>query len=46
MKDRLLDILTGILVGGVVGVFYPLAQYMPLLVVLTVIFTIRLLAVK
>ena len=46
MKDRLLDIVTGILVGGVIGVFYPLTEYMPLLVLLTVIFGLRLVAVK
>lgn len=46
MKDRLLDIVTGIVVGGVVGVFYPLAEYMPILVLLTVVFGLRLLATK
>lgn len=46
MKDRLLDIVTGILAGGVIGVLYPLAAYMPLLVMLTVVFAVRLLAVK
>ena len=46
MKDRLLDIVTGVLVGGVVGIFYPLAEYTPLLMLLMVVFTIRLLAVK
>ena len=46
MKDRLLDVFTGIVAGGVIGVFYPLAEYMPILVILTVVFGIRLLAVK
>ena len=44
--DRLLDIVTGILAGAVIGVLYPLAAYLPLLVLLTVILGIRMLAVK
>ena len=46
MKDRLLDIVTGIVVGGMVGIFYPLTEYTSLLVLLTVVFTVRLLALK
>lgn len=44
--DRLLDIFTGILLGAVVGLFYPLDAYKAILVVLTVAGVLRLVAVK
>ena len=46
MKDKYLDILTGIVLGVTVGVFFPLTQYMHLLVLATVILGVRLIAVK
>jgi uncharacterized membrane protein YoaK (UPF0700 family) len=42
--DRYVDILTGIVVGATVGVFFPLSVgYIPLLVLASVILGVRLL---
>ena len=46
MKDRHLDILTGMLLGGLIGVFYPLTAYVAPLVVFSVILAVRLIAAR
>lgn len=42
MKERHWDILTGILVGGLIGAFYPLTAYVPLLAVVAAFLVVRL----
>ena len=44
--DRLLDVFTGIVLGAVVGLFYPLDSYKALLVIIGLAGGLRLIALK
>ena len=44
--DRLSDVFTGIVLGAVIGLFYPLDTYKAILVILSVAGVLRLIAVK
>ena len=44
--DRMLDVFTGIILGAVIGLFYPLDAHKAILVLLGVGGVLRLLAVK
>lgn len=47
MKGRALDIITGILLGAVVGIYFPaVGTYAPLLVLLTLIAFVHLVVAK
>ena len=44
--DKLLDVFTGILLGAVIGLFYPLDTYKAILVILAVAGVLRLVTAK
>ncbi len=44
--DRLLDVFTGIVLGAVIGLFYPLDGYKALLVIVSLVGILRLVTVK
>ena len=45
-NDRLLDVFTGIVLGAMVGLFYPLEAYKAVLVILGLAGVLRLITVK
>ena len=45
-NDRLLDVFTGIVLGGMIGLFYPLEAHKAVLVILGMAGVLRLIAVK
>ena len=44
-NGRLIDIFTGVIVGGLIGLHYPLGEYHLVLVILTVVLGLRFLKV-
>ena len=46
MKDKYLDLLTGIILGVTAGVFFPVGEYKALLAIMTLIVTVRLVVAK
>ncbi len=39
--ERMVDIFTGIVLGGLIGLYHPLAQYQLVLVVLSIVLGLR-----
>ena len=44
--DRLTDVITGIVLGAVIGLFFPLDSYKALLMLISVMGVLRLVALK
>lgn len=44
--DRMFDVVTGIVLGAVIGLFYPLESYKAMLVLISVAGILRLVALK
>lgn len=44
-NDRLIDVFTGVVLGGLIGLYHPLGTYHTILVVLAVILGVRFLKV-
>jgi len=44
--DRLFDIVTGIVLGAAIGLFYPLDSYKAVLMLISVVGVLRLVALK
>ena len=44
-NDKLIDVFTGIVLGGLIGLYHPLGEYHTILVVLAVVLGVRFLKV-
>ena len=44
-NDKLIDVFTGIVLGGLIGLYHPLGEYHAILVVLAVVLGVRFLKV-